>query len=319
MMKRLVLTTLALLSGIGEAQSVSTALIGKNGWLFSVAEYGAGNQKVQIDDYLSSIYKLSDAFRRKNIKLYITVIPNKISIYSDMLPTNYVLPEDLKNQYESIQRRLAAHSVRTINLLSFLRQNPGRLADAPLWQKTDTHWSTLGAIAAGEFVAQRLASDPALQGIPEVEYSLKMNGKPTDGEYSTRDIIKTLSEDQKKKYQLGTYLFQHFDSERITPQDLLTQEDPQISLIGTSFSAYYNGIYGKSIAHSLKKDVLNVSEPGVGFWEPFYKYIKSDVFVKSAPKIIIWEIPERQFTEPGRDYLKSDNPKLAEVLTLLKK
>src|SRR5277367_6359074 len=74
---------------------------------------------------------------------------------------------------------------------------------------------------------------------------------------------------------------------------------PQLAVIGTSFSRRANFVPFLSLA--LTAPVDNRAEDGGGVANAAIAYFANPEFLKSPPRAIVWEIPERMIEEPVSD------------------
>jgi len=49
------------------------------------------------------------------------------------------------------------------------------------------------------------------------------------------------------------------------------------------------------LKEQLHADILNFSDPGQGPFAVMEKYLSSDDFKNTPPRLVIWEMPERYF------------------------
>ena len=97
-----------------------------------------------------------------------------------------------------------------------------------------------------------------------------------------------------------------------------------ITAIGSSFSNKNAG-FPDALRYTLQRDLLDISIPvDQGPWVGMEAYLKDDAFKTRKPKLIIWEIPEREFRSPPnykhRDarYIIDNNEWFERISSLLK-
>jgi alginate O-acetyltransferase complex protein AlgJ len=71
---------------------------------------------------------------------------------------------------------------------------------------------------------------------------------------------------------------------------------PELTVIGTSFSRRANFVPSLSLA--LDAPVENMAEDGGGVTNAAIAYFAKPEFLKTPPRAIVWEIPERMIEEP---------------------
>ena len=97
-----------------------------------------------------------------------------------------------------------------------------------------------------------------------------------------------------------------------------------ITVIGSSYTNRNTG-YPDAIRYSLQRDLLDISIPvDQGPWVGMESYLKNEAFKTNPPKLIIWEIPERELRSPPnakfRDvrYQMDNNDWFTRISALLK-
>ncbi|WP_291427014.1 hypothetical protein [Deinococcus sp.] len=254
-------------------------LVGKSGWLFYEPE-------LKFSDYrpnIKSIAYVSEQLRRKNIQLLVTLSPIKARIYEQYLPQP--LPANIKNRYSEVIADLSKAGVHTVDLNTDL---PDKAKSLPtlLYYRQDSHWNDEGAFVAAKPIAEAVARLIDLSKVPDVNYKLSRTTSTHQG-----DLMLKLSAAQRVNYPPESTKI--ISAESLALASTLTTDtpSPQIVEVGASYSAV--GSFVPSLAYNLHKDVLNRAVSGLGPWKALGDYLTSQNFAKSPPKIIIWEITER--------------------------
>jgi alginate O-acetyltransferase complex protein AlgJ len=97
-----------------------------------------------------------------------------------------------------------------------------------------------------------------------------------------------------------------------------------ITVIGSSYTNKNTG-YPDAIRYVLQRELLDISIPvDQGPWVGMEAYLKDEAFKTNKPKLIIWEIPERELRSPPnakfRDvrYVIDNNEWYSRIANLLK-
>jgi alginate O-acetyltransferase complex protein AlgJ len=97
-----------------------------------------------------------------------------------------------------------------------------------------------------------------------------------------------------------------------------------ITVIGSSYTNKNTG-YPDGIRYTLQRDLLDISiQVDKGPWVGMEEYLRDDAFRSNKPKLIIWEIPERELRSPPnakfRDarYQIDNNEWISRIAALLK-
>jgi alginate O-acetyltransferase complex protein AlgJ len=290
----------ALMPGSQAQKSRPSLSIGKDSFVFDkledFREYGAGAQR-RTDRELEIIGQINRALAGRNVQLAMVFVPSVMRVYEDRLPSTFRLTDTLRGLYSHSLDRLRADRVFVPDLnAAFLKARgatggadaQGQQHDFPLFMRQDNHWSTLGAMLAAETVAASIKTElrPRLDGLRELNSSVEWREPiPFVGNYyrnlSTEDRAKIVQD------RLRPVAFT-----RDADGELLGDETPRIALTGSSFSHQKEFGFSEALSHFLRRDVLNASESGKGFWTPLRDYLASDAFQQHPPTLLIWEMPE---------------------------
>ena len=74
---------------------------------------------------------------------------------------------------------------------------------------------------------------------------------------------------------------------------------PTVALIGTSFSRTSG--FADFLAHALETPVASFAKDGGAFSGSASEYFASKAFKQTPPRLVIWEIPERDLETPLRN------------------
>jgi alginate O-acetyltransferase complex protein AlgJ len=270
--------------------------------------------------------KANKLFERKGIALALVIVPSKIRIHSDQLPDDKPVDPYTAGKYDNAVKELRAGGVNVVSLNQAFLSSPHRGSDTPLFLRLDTHWSPSGAMLAAETIKATVDSAPALkaalQETPAVEYTLTYAKQKNITR--ARDLVRYLPKEQ-----------QTFAPEQILPFKVAraaasqaalqgTGDNVGITVIGSSYTNKNTG-YPDAIRYVLQRELLDISIPvDQGPWVGMEAYLKDDAFKTNKPKLIIWEIPERELRSPPnakfRDvrYVIDNNEWYVRIANLLK-
>ena len=316
----------ALLSASAQAADNVPVLHGKNEWLFTPYEFALPSDAADTQATISLFEKVNKLFERKGIALALVIVPSKIRIHADQLPDDKPLDSYTADKYENAFKTLRAAGVNVVNLNQPFLASPDRTSDTPLFLRLDTHWSPSGALLAAQTIKSTIESTPvlkkALDLTPAVAYTLTMAKQKTATR--ARDLVHYLPKEE-----------QTFAPERVLAFKVARASASQASLqgagdavgitvIGSSYTNRNTG-YPDAIRYSLQRDLLDISIPvDQGPWVGMESYLKNEAFKTNPPKLIIWEIPERELRSPPnakfRDvrYQMDNNDWFTRISALLK-
>jgi alginate O-acetyltransferase complex protein AlgJ len=160
---------------LGVSPVPDEVVVGKNGWFYDkncTPNYKGTNIFTEQE-----MAKLKDelAFRTKwaaerGIKYYLAVVPSKMNIYPEYLPSKIIKESDI-TRYDQI---ISLNNEPEINVID-IRKNliSHKKEGYDLYQHTDGHWNDLGAYYGYQEIMNRLSKDfPDLQPFPLSDYTI---------------------------------------------------------------------------------------------------------------------------------------------------
>jgi alginate O-acetyltransferase complex protein AlgJ len=256
-------------------------VLGEQGWLFSDEELSCPHNpervwQQRVHDVTAARNQLLD----RGVRLIPLVIPAKIRVYPDKIPMFAARLPSCRLDLYSRTRELVQSP---IDLLSLYRDAQDKL----VFLKTDTHWTPYGAQIAAQEIARVLAPSP----LPAQAYVT--HAQPEES-YSG-DLLRYLpgvnwSLDKLERQK----------TEGMGELGLLDEPpEPQVVLIGTSYSANPNWNFDGALRQALQADVLNKADEGQGPFRTMHAYLDQMATSTNLPKLVIWEIPERYMMLEG--------------------
>ena len=290
------------------AADESSVIIGKDDWLFTRYEFATPTDAPDTQATIQMLDKANKMFERKGISLALVIVPSKIRVNAAQLPDGTKVDAYTDGKYASAISALRAANVNVVSLDDAFRSSPHKASDTPLFMRLDTHWSHTGAYLAAQTIKTEIEKSPPLrsawQAIPEEKYNLTWGTNKIP--VRTRDLVKLLP---KGSPTYPAELVLQFKVNRATEAKagLLNGADTTlITAIGSSYSNKNTG-YPDALRFFLQRNLLDISIPvDQGPWIGMEAYLKDDSFKTSKPKLIIWEIPERELRSPP-DYKYRDS------------
>jgi alginate O-acetyltransferase complex protein AlgJ len=321
------LSTSALFQPTSASAQESSVVIGKNNdWLFTAYEYASAADANDTATSISLLTRINKSFEAKGIALVIAIVPSKIRIHQDQLPTNKPIDAYTNEKYESIVSRLEAGGVQVANLNKAFLASAHRTSDTPLFLRLDTHWSHTGSMLAAETIKAKIESTPklkaALAATPSAKFEMNWSDKKTN--QRARDLVRLLPAGGPSFPPEQAATFKVSKAEAAQASLLGAGENVGILVMGSSFTNKNTG-YPDGLRFVLQRELLDISLPvDFGPWYGMEQYLKDDAFKTRPPKLVIWEIPEREFRSPPSEKFRdpryqSDNNAWADrVAALLK-
>jgi hypothetical protein len=278
------------------------ALMGRSGWFFYkpavqyLIEPLLADSGYSRADVLSAIISFRDQLARRSIKLLVVPVPNKASIYPEMLTRRAEGSELLVNPKTiEIISRLRESGVEIVDLFSLFAEARKSLSpgdNTKYYLAQDSHWSSDGMRLAAQAVAKRiLVLGWAEKG--KVKYSLK----PTTIE-RYGDVLKMMRVPQvESRFEAETLNCEQVidsDTGKVYQDDL----NSQVLVIGDSFLRIYGrdepGSAGfiEHLACELGFPLTSiVNDGGASTLVRQELSRKSDLL--NNKKLVIWEFVER--------------------------
>jgi alginate O-acetyltransferase complex protein AlgJ len=259
------------------------------GWLFLTDELEIHRDDTPFRFRMSIIASVARFLRHRGIALLIVPVPDK-------------------SRVEAARRcgirRSARLAGRLDRFTAALRQQNIDFADVyaamaalkgERYYRTDTHWNERGAKRAAEAIAARLHDlnlAPAAQGTFRVTIASVRE--------RVGDLIHLAGLDHvpwplRPRGDLeAPSRIEHVWPQEVGPFDDLPP--PAAVVIGTSFSRRAN--FTQFLSLALGAPVANMAKDGGGLLTAAVAYFSNAAFVRSPPRVVIWEIPERILDDP---------------------
>ena len=277
------------------AAESAPGVIGKDEWLFYNNEITDASQLAATNTSLDLIKRFNKVLAANGIELVVVMIPLKMRVYSEFLPDSIKINDYMANNYDRMSKALRAANVSTTDLNTAFVNSPKRSSETPLFFRLDTHWTPTGAMLAAETIKATVVTNPvlkaALDATPEEAFKLTIatRKRPSKG----RDLVEQLP---KNNITFAPEMVAQVNVTRVpvSKEDLLGNPTPiGLTLVGSSYSMEWTG-FSDALRYVLQRDILSVATTAdQGSWVGMESYLRDDAFQTKAPKILFWEMPER--------------------------
>lgn len=275
------------------------------GWLFLADELKLHRRaQSNADAKAQAVIGLRQQLARRGIELLVAVIPDKSRIAAAQRCT-LRRPGALQARIVDFTWVLQKAGVATIDLTPVMQP-----LGAQAYLQTDTHWSESGAQSAARAIGQRtraLGITPTPQKAFDVSHA---PAAPRPGDLvrlsgidwlplSLQPAIEVVAQTQvKERIEAPASGSDSLD-------DLFGDDNlPNTALIGTSFSR--NSNFAGFLQLALGAPVGNFAKDGGEFSGAAKAYFDSPAFEQTPPRLVIWEIPERDLQTPYADDIGID-------------
>lgn len=267
------------------------------GWLFLTDEmrinrHAQGNAEIKA----GVVREIQQRLARRGITLLVAVVPDKSRIAAAQL-CDLRRPAQLQDRAMVWIDGLNKAGVAGIDLAPTLQP-----LGADAYLRTDTHWSETGSAAAAKAVARQVQA-LGISATPHKDFELKVQDparhpgdlvrlaglewlpvswQPTPETVAATQISEKVAEAQSG----GDNLDDLFGDDNL----------PNVALIGTSFSR--NSNFAGFLQQALGAPIGNFAKDGGEFSGGANGYFSNPAFKQTPPRLIIWEIPERDLQTP---------------------
>lgn len=298
---------LALAGTFGQFQDAGVAM-GKNGWLFHVAEYGAYESETPNDmsQKLNLIGAASAMFKQKGIQLVVALVPAKLHVYESELPNEFPLTDTMRSRYARALEALRSQGVTAVDLLTPLLEGKKAKEESryPVYQRLDHHFSSRGALIAAKTVADVVRKNLKPTDLPKASFKLRAMPPET---YQESSLLPRLPAAEQAKYKPEAFI--PYELERVSGSNagLLGGNDAKVVLVGSSASkGGRQWPFEFGLPFYLSTNVINAAQVGRGPWLPMEDYLRDPVYQTSAPKVVIWQLWEAFLLNVDQSALPQD-------------
>lgn len=276
---------------------------GCDGWLFLTDEMRI-NRHAQdnAEAKAAVVHAVQQRLAKQGIELLVAVVPDKSRIAASQL-CDLRRPAQLQHRAQAWVDGLNKAGVKALDLAPTLQP-----LGAEAFLRTDTHWSEIGSSAAAKAIAQQIQA-LGFSATPPTEYDRTVQSparRPGDLVHlAGLDWLSLRSQPAPESVTASEFTEKQTQasSEGDSLDDLFGDDNlPNVALIGTSFSR--NSNFVGFLQQALRAPVGNFSKDGGEFSGAANVYFSNSAFKDTPPKLVIWEIPERDLQTPYSEVIK---------------
>lgn len=273
------------------------------GWLFLTDEMRVNRQaRFNAQAKAAAVRDIQQQLAGRGIRLLVAVVPDKSRIAGAQL-CDLRRPAQLQHRAAAWVEELNKAGVSAVDLAPAL-QSVG--SDAYL--RTDTHWSEAGASAAARAIAVQVQA-MGISATPHKDYETarqELSRRPGDlvrlaglewlpvGLQPAAESVAASRFSEKADLSQG-------DADNL--DDLLGDDNlPNVALIGTSFSR--NSNFVGFVQQALGAPIGDFAKDGGEFSGSANGYFSNPAFKQTPPRLVIWEIPERDLQTPYSEAIR---------------
>lgn len=268
-------------------------VVGRGDWLFTDEEFKPASNPRQLQDNWALIDAVQQEFKRRHIELVLALLPAKARLYPEQFGDDQPVAAQ-QQLYARVHQLMQAQRVAGPDLLPALQQAKRQ---EPVFLRTDTHWTPFGAEVVANSLASYLRAQPGWAPGSQQYVTATAASQTHKG-----DLLSFLPLDP---YFSGLQP----PAESLQPRstevqgdeagDLFGSEQPQLALVGTSYSANPKWNFAGALKQALGSDLLNYAEDGHGPLVPMLRLLSKGEAETAGLRFVVWEVPERYLMMPS--------------------
>jgi alginate O-acetyltransferase complex protein AlgJ len=266
-------------------------IVGSDDWLFTAEEFSGGAAEMDSAGVLRTVAEVRRELESRGVGLMIALVPAKARIYPEKLG-RYSLPGSAAGRYDRARRALESLGVPVPDLAGPL--SDGSRA-APMFLRTDTHWTPAGARVAAAALAADARDRLDHAGSPRATFVTREGQERTwKGDLLNflplgplGPIADRLSPRPDRVLEPET------SADGSQDGDLFGSITVPVVLAGTSYSAGRLWNFEGALKTELEADVVNAAKAGQGPFRPMNDLLEGPTLGDVHADLVIWEIPER--------------------------
>lgn len=262
-------------------------VVGRDGWLYTDEEFKTyPGAEATMATHLALIPWVRDELARQGTQLVVALVPSKARIYPEHLGARR--PAEVHvGLYGQARHALREAGIAAPDLERALNECKRR---QPAFLRTDTHWTPAGARCVAEAVRVGAGARPG---------AVQFRTEPAGVQEHRGDLLSFLPLDPYFAHLLPPpERVEVSRTERVAEPgegDGLFDDSaaPEVVLVGTSYSADARWNLTGALQEALREDVVNYAAKGKGPFVPMLDYLLNSGALPRAPRLLVWEIPER--------------------------
>lgn len=284
--RQLAINTWGVIEYLAFGEGRTGVLIGSDGWLYTSEDFlFYPDWKEALSEKVELAVQANDTLAAYGINLVVVVIPDKSRVYPEHL-AGYSYPSYNLSRYENFMTELVENDVSVVNLLEAMLEAKDK---APVFLRTDTHWTPFGAKVAAGVLSDTIKAEELLPSLGSTTFYLEEGTRLAH----EGDLLNYLP---LGGFDLGPEpdtIIERAYTHRDSGGGLFEQQIIPITLVGTSYSANPTWQFEGALKEELGADVLNYADEGLGPVIPLENFLDDLPGMSNTPELVIWEVPER--------------------------
>ncbi|MBC9250534.1 alginate O-acetyltransferase [Pseudomonas alcaligenes] len=271
-------------------------VVGREDWLFTDEEFKPASNPQQLQDNWALIAAVQQEFKRRHIELVLALLPAKARLYPEQIATDKPVAAQ-QQLYSQARQMMQAQHLLGPDLLLALQQAK---ASEAVFLRTDTHWTPYGAeVAAKDLAAYLAARGDWPRGEQQFVTRTAASQSHKGDLLSFLPLAPYFSALQPPAESLQPRHTESLETAGDSGDALFADSQPQVALVGTSYSANPKWNFAGALKQALGSDLLNYAEDGHGPLVPMLRLLQRDGAETADLRLVIWEFPERYLMLPS--------------------
>lgn len=277
------------LTGTAKAQQAMLVEIGTNGWLFPIWDRLARIDMVSLRSALQTVTEAIGILRAGRIQVAICLIPSRNRLMRQFLPAGSQISPDAAQRYSLTLAEGRRAGAVVPDLDALFRAQMQRDPTHPLFFRTDTHWTPMGAELAAIEMARQMRANMQLPPSPRQGTRL---GDLRPMQLAAGDLTQHVPPPQRSAYGPEQSLIRN-----ILPAEgaaaLIEDDSFDTIIIGTNNVQPRFG-FQPVLSNQLMRPVgLSWKPNNVGAYFTLLEYLRSDSFRQQRPRALVWNLLEQ--------------------------
>lgn len=270
----------------------STVIIGRDGWLFPLWDRLDRMDAVALRQVLQMLGEAAGILKQARIDLVFLLLPSKARIYRRFLPEGMRVTPEVDRRYATVVTELRRAGALVPDVDTLFREAASREPHWPLYFKTDTHWTPVGAELAAVTTASEMRAQLRLPASPRPGTAL---GEFRMMRLAIGDLVQYVPQAQRA----------NFRSEESPIRDvaasgggagLLDEDLNDVQVVGTSNVQPRFG-FQPVLSNQIVRPVgLSWRPNNIGPYAALMEYLRSNDFRRQRPRAIVWNHLEADMT-----------------------
>ncbi len=266
------------------AQQPSLVETGTDGWLFPVWDRLIRIDMATLRAALQTLNEAIGILRAARIQVAICLIPSRKRLMRQYLPAGSQVAPEAAQRYSMTVTEATRAGALVPDLDALFRAQIQRDPAHPLFFKTDTHWTPMGAELAAVEMARQMRAQMQLPASPRPGTRL---GDLRPMVLAAGDLVQHVPVAQRA----------NFGSEQSLIRQILGAEGPAALIEDDSYDTVVVGTSNVQPRFGFQPVLSNQLVRPVGlFWRPnnvgtyfaLLEYVRSEAFKRQRPRALVW-------------------------------